>query len=310
MKDNRDNQIHIDGVININKEKGFTSHDVVAKLRGILKIKKIGHTGTLDPDAQGVLPVCIGSATKLCDFIMEKDKEYRAKLVLGLQTDTQDTSGKRLNTSDHYKALSEAQIIDTIQSFVGEYEQLPPMYSAVKVNGKKLYELAREGIEVERKRRKVKIYSIDIESIRLPDIRLVVRCSRGTYIRTLCEDIGNRLNTYGCMGELLRTASGKFCLTDSIKISEAENLFKTDMQKFLKWIIPADEILSDFGRVQVGEPYTKLLLNGNKLTTDMLDGAEKPYGELVRIYDSQHRFIAVYRYIESEGSLKPEKMFV
>ena len=299
----------MEGVLNIYKEKGFTSHDVVAKLRGILQMKKIGHTGTLDPQAEGVLPVCIGSATKLCDFIMEKEKEYRAQLILGVQTDTQDLTGTVLHTSEDYKQISEDRLTEVIESFVGEYEQVPPMYSAVKVNGKKLYELARKGISVERKARKVVIFSIGIEKIALPEVRLVVRCSKGTYIRTLCEDIGSRLGTYGCMGELLRTASGRFLLEDSVKLSEVERLFQTDREAFLRQLIPVDRLLDDMGRVQVKERYTRLLENGNPLTAEMVMADRKPTGP-VRVYDSRQQFRAVYRYDEGTGGLKPEKMFL
>ena len=182
------NDKNMNGVINVYKEKGYTSHDVVAKLRGILKIKKTGHTGTLDPDAQGVLPVCIGNATKLCDFIMEKNKEYDAELILGKKTDTQDISGRIIEVSDHYRYLTRQEVEQCIDGFVGEYKQIPPMYSAIKVNGKKLYELARQGIEIERKARNVTIRGIDIISFDMPVIRIKVKCSRGTYIRTLCND--------------------------------------------------------------------------------------------------------------------------
>ena len=181
----------INGIINIYKEAGFTSHDVVAKLRGIVKQKKIGHTGTLDPDAVGVLPVCFGNATKLCDMLTDKSKEYEACLLLGLETDTQDISGTVL--AEHEVKVSEQEVLEAIKSFEGVYEQIPPMYSALKVNGKKLYELARQGKEVERQPRKVEISYIRILSCELPEVRFVVGCSKGTYIRTLCDDIGKKL---------------------------------------------------------------------------------------------------------------------
>ena len=178
----------MDGIINIYKEKGFTSHDVVAKLRGILRQKKIGHTGTLDPDAVGVLPVCLGKATKLCDMITDKSKTYEAVLLLGVTTDTQDITGTVLDS----KAVdgTSGEIEQTVLSFVGEYKQIPPMYSALKVNGKKLYELARAGVEIERKARTVTIDSVEIQKIELPRVYIKVDCSKGTYIRTLCHDIG------------------------------------------------------------------------------------------------------------------------
>ena len=186
----------IHGILNVYKEKGYTSHDVVAKLRGIVGQKKIGHTGTLDPVAVGVLPVCLGKATKLCDMLTDKDKTYEAILLLGRSTDTQDTSGTTLTTRDT-SALTEEKVTEVIESYVGEYDQIPPMYSALKVNGKKLYELAREGKVVERKARRVVIYQIRILKMELPRVKMEVSCSKGTYIRTLCHEIGE---TLGCGG--------------------------------------------------------------------------------------------------------------
>ena len=186
----------IHGIINVYKEKGFTSHDVVAKLRGIVGQKKIGHTGTLDPDATGVLPVCLGKATKLCDLLTDKNKTYEAVLLLGKTTDTQDITGEVLEEKST-EALTEEKVREAIEGFIGDYEQIPPMYSALKVNGKKLYELAREGKVIERKARPVKILDIQILEIDLPKVRMEVSCSKGTYIRTLCHDIGDKL---GCGG--------------------------------------------------------------------------------------------------------------
>ena len=179
----------MNGIINIKKEKGYTSFDVVAKMRGILKMKKIGHTGTLDPDAVGVLPVCLGKATKVCELLTDKDKTYETVLLLGQETDTQDTSGEVL-AEKPTDSLTEALVTEVIKGFLGDYDQVPPMYSALKINGKKLYELAREGKTVERKARKVKIHNIEIKEIDLPRVRMEVECSKGTYIRTLCDDIG------------------------------------------------------------------------------------------------------------------------
>ena len=194
----------VNGILNVYKEKGYTSHDVVAKLRGIVGQKKIGHTGTLDPDAEGVLPVCLGRATKVCDMLTEKDKTYEAVLLLGKETDTQDISGTVLRVGET-EGLTQEQVKDCVMSFVGEYDQIPPMYSALKVNGKKLYELAREGKTIERKSRKVEIKEIRILEMALPRVRMEVSCSKGTYIRTLCHDIGEKLGCFGCMESLLRS---------------------------------------------------------------------------------------------------------
>lgn len=177
------------GVINVYKEPGYTSHDVVACLRGILRQKKIGHTGTLDPAAQGVLPVCLGQATRLCDMLADESKTYEAVLLLGMQTDTQDTTGRVLAQAE--VQVSEEEVCRAAEGFLGEYWQVPPMYSALKVDGKKLYELARAGKEVERQARPVDILELNITKIELPRVWMTVTCSKGTYIRTLCSDIGD-----------------------------------------------------------------------------------------------------------------------
>ena len=177
------------GIINVYKEKGYTSFDVVARMRGICGQKKIGHTGTLDPDAEGVLPVCLGKATKVCDMLTDSDKVYRAVMQLGVETDTQDMTGTILKEADT-SGLAEQYVMGAVMQFEGEIFQVPPMYSALKVNGKKLCDLARVGVTVERKARPVTIYKIFVENIELPYVTMTVSCSKGTYIRTLCHDIG------------------------------------------------------------------------------------------------------------------------
>ena len=212
----------IHGIVIIHKEKGFTSHDVVAKLRGICGQKKIGHTGTLDPEATGVLPVCLGSGTKLCDMLTDKDKEYVTELLLGVETDTQDMTGTVL--ARHPVSVSQEQVREAVLSFGGSYMQVPPMYSALKINGKKLYELAREGKEVERRAREVRIEEIEILQMQLPVVRLRVVCSKGTYIRTLCADIGQKLGCGGVMESLVRTRVGKFSLEEALTLEQLQEL--------------------------------------------------------------------------------------
>ena len=212
------------GMINVYKEKGFTSHDVVAKLRGICKQKKIGHTGTLDPDAVGVLPVCLGCATRLCDMLTEKDKEYVAVLRLGVTTDTQDITGKVLAEKEVTESVEKVR--EVISSFEGEQLQIPPMYSALKVNGKKLYELAREGKEIERKARPIVVHEIEILSENMPEFTIRIKCSKGTYIRTICHDIGQKLSCGGAMVSLKRTKVGNFGIEDSYTLSRIEDMAK------------------------------------------------------------------------------------
>ncbi len=304
----------INGIINVYKEPGFTSHDVVAKLRGILKTKKIGHTGTLDPDAEGVLPVCIGNATKLCDLLTDKTKEYRAKLLLGTVTDTQDTGGTIISENGSWKELSKEEIRQAVLGFIGAYSQIPPMYSALKVNGKKLYELAREGIEVERKPRNVEIYSIEIVSMEIPYAELIIRCSKGTYIRTLCHDIGNKLGCGGCMASLVRNAVGKFHISDSHTLSEIETLWKEGRFFESGILLETEKALEDYAVLKTMPHADKLVRNGNVLTWESFSvvpdtEAGMEDGQWFRIHDSSGRFLAVYEYQKQKRLFKSNKMF-
>lgn len=297
----------IHGVLNVYKEKGYTSHDVVAKLRGIVGQKKIGHTGTLDPDAVGVLPVCLGRATRLCDMLTEKDKIYETVLFLGKETDTQDITGNVVRSGD-VREIREEMVRDTIQSFVGGYAQIPPMYSALKVNGKKLYELAREGKVVERQPRSVKIYDIQIIEIDLPRVHMRVHCSKGTYIRTLCHDIGQKLGCGACMEKLKRTKVSSFGIEDSLTLSEIERL--RDEGKLSEYIIPIDEMFADYRRVTVKREWSRLAYNGNALPQKGTENIEKPMNEEnVRIYDEWGTFIGVYRYLQKRQEYVIVKMF-
>jgi tRNA pseudouridine55 synthase len=304
----------INGIINVYKEKGFTSHDVVAKLRGILKQKKIGHTGTLDPDAEGVLPVCLGNGTKLCDMLTDKDKTYEAVLLLGVTTDTQDITGKVLENSK--VTASREEIEAAIISFVGDYEQLPPMYSAIKVGGKRLYELARAGKEVERETRKVRIHNIRILKVNEEnhEIRISVHCSKGTYIRTLCHDIGIKLGCGGCMKELLRTKAGQFLVEDSLRLQQIQDL--QEKEQLSDYVVMVDQMFSDYKKVVIAEEYSKFLYNGNLFERKHLtEGAEHlgvddiEISTYVRVYDWQNQFTGIYEYI-GEGAFKPVKMFL
>lgn len=298
----------INGIVNIYKEKGYTSHDVVARLRGMTRQKKIGHTGTLDPDAEGVLPVCFGKATKLCDMLTDKSKTYETVLLLGTVTDTQDISGEILEKRDTGH-LTREKVLDCIQGYIGEYEQLPPMYSALKVNGRKLYELAREGIEVERKRRKVFLYDIQVKEVDLPRVRMTVHCSKGTYIRTLCHDIGADLGTGGCMESLLRTRVSRFELKDSLKLDEVEELLqKGELDRFLT---PVDAMFAEKQAVCIKPEYEALACNGNAFRRTCI-GAPGSFedGEQVRVYNIRGQFIGIFRYAASEKGFRAEKMFL
>lgn len=295
----------LDGILNVYKEKGYTSHDVVAKLRGIAGQRKIGHTGTLDPDAEGVLPVCLGKATKVCDVLTDKTKAYETVLLLGKRTDTQDITGACLEEKDT-SFLTDNMVREAVESFQGDYMQVPPMYSALKVNGKKLYELAREGKTVERKPRKVILYSIQVKKMDLPRVWMDVECSKGTYIRTLCEDIGRLLGTGGCMEQLKRTRVGNFCIGDSMTLADLQKC--KEEGKLEECLLPIDAVFDSCRKITVSKNQETLLYNGNRILASPKPEDIKD-GEMVRMYDQNDRFIALYRYDETEGSYRNEKMF-
>ena len=294
----------MDGVIVIRKEKGFTSHDVVAKLRGILHMKKIGHTGTLDPDAEGVLPVALGKATRLVDMITDKEKTYEAVMRLGIVTDTQDMSGTVLSQTEDI-SVTEEELRTVIGSFVGDYMQVPPMYSALKVNGKKLYELAREGKTVERKARPVHFYEIEILDIDFPLVRFCVTCSKGTYIRTLCHDIGEKLGCGAAMETLLRTKVGRFTLDDAITLAQAEEAVQAG--EIESKVVGIEQILAEYPRVCCTEAGDRLLANGNPLVQALVSAEEK--GGWIRMCSSQGNFAGVYQWDEKRDRYFPVKMF-
>ncbi|MDY4999791.1 MAG: tRNA pseudouridine(55) synthase TruB [Lachnospiraceae bacterium] len=294
------------GIINIYKEQGYTSFDVVAKLRGILKMRKIGHTGTLDPDATGVLPVVLGSATKLVDMLTDKKKEYIATLRLGITTDTLDITGTVL--SENTPDVSEGEVRDAILSFIGPQLQTPPMYSAIKVNGRKLYELAREGIEIERQKRSIEIFDIEILDMSLPDIRLRVECSKGTYIRSLCADIGDRLSCGAVMTSLMRTKSGDFAIDRAYTLREVEEAAAGGRVE--EMITPVDYCFMDYAGVTVAGDIYKTVRNGNMIRKADIAG-EMTEGDrsFVRIYDAEGNFLAVYE-TGKPGLYKVHKMFL
>ena len=263
----------IHGVLNVYKEAGFTSHDVVAKLRGILKQKKIGHTGTLDPDAVGVLPVCLGKGTRLCDMLTDETKTYETVLLLGKSTDTQDISGTVI--AEAQPETEEEKIRACIAGFEGEYMQIPPMYSALKVNGKKLYELAREGI----------------------------------YIRSLCHDIGETLGCHGCMEHLTRTRVGRFRISDSRKLSEIEEIVREGRLEEI--LTPVDQMFSGYPCISVRPEADSLVFNGNPLKETSFAGDSRPdRSDAVRLYSSEGLFVGIYQFDGKREIWKPEKMFL
>ncbi|MBE5824681.1 MAG: tRNA pseudouridine(55) synthase TruB [Butyrivibrio sp.] len=310
------------GLINIYKEPGFTSNDVVAKLRGILHQKKIGHTGTLDPDAVGVLVVCLGTGTKLVEMLTDHDKEYIAVCRLGVTTDTQDMSGQILEEAP--VNVTRQQLHDAVRAFVGDYEQIPPMYSAIKVGGKKLYELAREGKVVERKPRKVNIGAITIlddshlESDNL--FTMEVKCSKGTYIRTLCHDIGLSLGCGAAMQHLTRTRVGAFSLDTAITLGQVEEM--RDDGTLAEYIKSPEYIFRDLDSIHVKDSARKILENGNSFRLDNVlsedpegvndtEYADDMFkeGDMVRVYSEDDTFFGIYKYSAKKKTFDVDKFF-
>lgn len=289
----------MNGIVNINKPKGFTSHDVVAKLRGILHTKKIGHTGTLDPDATGVLPICVGRATKVADMLTATNKEYVAEVTLGAETDTQDASGQVINSAE--VVVTEEEILEALPKFLGEIYQIPPMYSAIKQNGKKLYELAREGKEVEREPRRIEINEIEVLAFDLANNRFTMRvaCSKGTYIRTLCQDIGRELGCFGHMSELLRTKSGRFGIKEAYTLSEVEDMMNKADLSFLQ---PIDKVFEEYPAICITDDKADRVCNGVKVRVSGLSE-----GSVYRVYDQKNNFLTISR--AEDGRLTILKTF-
>jgi len=290
----------MDGIINVLKPPGMTSHDVVSFIRKCTGIKKVGHTGTLDPGAAGVLPVCIGKATKVSELLMNDDKGYRAEIQLGITTDTQDGYGNVL--SERKVHVNEADIIKTVNTFIGPIQQVPPMYSAIKINGQKLYELARKGMEVKREPRHITIHSINIIDINLERNTLLidVRCSKGTYIRTLCCDIGEKLGCGAHMSFLLRTKSGIFTLDKSVTVETIEQYLKENrIQDLLE---PIDSIFKEYPSITVNASMERKVLNGNEIDIRYLGPFDKG-SEIYRIYNESGRFLCLSKIIQKENNM-------
>ncbi|MGL4571900.1 MAG: tRNA pseudouridine(55) synthase TruB [Clostridium sp.] len=289
------------GVINVFKNPKMTSFDVVRKIKKIAHEKKVGHTGTLDPEALGVLPVCLGKATKIIDYIMTAPKTYKVKLELGFKTTTYDLEGEVLDRKE-VNHLSEEEVLDVVNSFKGTYSQIPPMYSALKKNGVRLYDLARQGIEVEREGRDITIHDITDIEINIPEVIMTVTCSKGTYIRSLCYDIGEKLGVYGTMVNLRRTATSIFKEEDSVNINE---LTEENIEGYL---IPIDKALDAYEKIVINNRFRDLLINGAKVYDKRLLNSEAEFNTLYRVYDEDGFFIGLGK--KDEGGFKLEKLLM
>lgn len=295
----------MNGIICINKPKGFTSFDVIAKLRGILKMKRIGHSGTLDPMATGVLPVFLGNATRACDMLFDNSKTYLAGFKLGCTTDTQDSSGTVLTSSEIM--VSKDEFIEVMHGFIGEVQQIPPMFSAVSINGKRLYELARKGIEIEREARSVHIEKLELQEFDNQSMvgKLLIECSKGTYVRTIIHDIGQRLGSGGIMTELVRLSSNGFTLDEALTLDEIKSLFDEDGLK--DFILPVEKVFEELPKLYLDEVQTRLYKNGVKLDLSRVNGITKSNNYAVYSYDKQFIGTAIADF--DKVILKVEKNF-
>jgi len=294
------------GVVIINKEPDFTSFDVVAVCRKIFGQKAVGHTGTLDPMARGVLPVCLGRATKLSSMLTSTEKSYEVEMELGRTTDTDDVTGVETGRTDP-SGLTEDQVRNVLTGYIGSYDQVPPRYAAIKKDGKKLYEYARAGVEVDMPGRPVTIYELEILEIRLPKVTYRVRCSKGTYIRSLCRDVGADLGVGAVMTGLLRRSTGGFSLEDAVTLDQLKAAKEegTLEQK----VLPMDVLLKDYPAVTCKPEGEKLLLNGNALPASAVTGEKLQQGQICRVY-LKDTFAALYRYDAGRNMLHNEKMLL
>ncbi|WP_274655251.1 tRNA pseudouridine(55) synthase TruB [Paenibacillus humicola] len=301
----------MDGILAVWKPAGWTSHDVVARVRRLLRIKRIGHAGTLDPEVTGVLPLCIGRATRVVEYVQELPKAYEAVLQLGIATDTEDLTGRVLEELPNV-SVSEADVRRALRSFVGEIEQVPPMYSAVKVDGKRLYELARSGRVVERKPRRVTIYQLELLGLELdlphPVIRLSAVCSKGTYIRTLCADIGRALGVPAAMAGLTRTVSGGIAAEQCLTLEQIEALQSSG--QLADKLIPADRAIAHMPAATVGMDAARSAFQGKRIPLRLADGLSpesSSEGRLVRLYGEDGTFLGIFEC--GDEALKPVKVF-
>ncbi|WP_282929526.1 tRNA pseudouridine(55) synthase TruB [Anaerococcus sp. Marseille-Q7828] len=290
----------ISGILNVNKEVGISSNKCVGLVKKALNTKKVGHTGTLDLEAEGVLPIVIGKATRVSDFLMDEKKEYITEAIFGSRTDTLDWSGQVVEGSD--KTFTKDELISEMENFKGQITQVPPMYSAIKINGSKMYDLARKGIEVERKTRKVTIYDFKLLDFDFPKATFKITCSKGTYIRTLIDDLGEALGSFAYVNKLTRSKVGDFVIEEAISSAD---LLEMDKDQILKYIKPVDYALKDYKEIKLDKSYFKQATNGMTMRLDALYS-----DDLLRVY-IEDQFIGLGKNFKNEDRyfLKMEKVF-
>ncbi len=319
----------MDGILNINKAAGMTSHDVVAKIRKLLKQKRVGHAGTLDPSASGVLPICVGQGTRVAEYLSESGKAYQAEIILGVVTDTYDSEGTIVRTTDMAEILNlneingppvgadlsrpspiyrpdRARIEEVLQQFIGQQMQTPPQYSAIKIQGRPAYKLARAGEEIPLQPRPITIYQLEILQWLPPRLILAIECSKGTYIRSLAYDLGEQLGCGGHLGALVRTRSGPFSISESITLEELEQAIEAGtVQEYLH---PADLALQQYPALMLDDAAVERVLHGNAFKYDDQHG-HTPTG-LARIYDTAGRFLAIAQWDAERGLWQPKKVLL
>ena len=294
----------MDGILNINKATGMTSHDVVARIRKILRQKRVGHAGTLDPAASGVLPICIGQGTRVAEYLSESGKAYHAEIVFGAVTDTYDSEGSILRTAST-AGLSLPRIEAALVSFLGSQMQMPPRYSAIKLQGQPAYKRVRAGEEITLAPRPIKVTRLEILSWASPHLSLAIECSKGTYIRSLAYDLGEQVGCGAYLGALMRTRSGPFLLAESITLEQlAEAVDTSTIQQYL---FPPDRVLQDYPALILDEATAERVLHGNSFHYDLEEGAAIP--ELARVYDQDGHFVAIAVWDADMGMWQPKKVF-
>lgn len=305
----------MNGILNIFKPKGISSHQIVREVRNILNVPKVGHTGTLDPSASGVLVICLGQATKIAEFLVGMRKHYQGEMILGISTDTQDSEGKIVQEKKVEADINEKRIKDTFRKYEGTIRQIPPMFSATHYQGKRLYHLARKGIEVKRNPKKVKIYQlnlIDFNQKVNPIVKFEVICSKGTYIRTLCNDIGDELGCGAYLSNLIRKKVGNFNIEDSLNLEK----LKKDKTSVERYLISIDSALEELDKITVKSEATKTVLNGGFVSSEQImeipEGIKTEKDKFVKIFDAKGNLLSIASSIKEDGKdifFKPVKVF-
>src|SRR6266516_515525 len=294
----------MDGIFNINKATGITSHDVVARVRKLLKLKQVGHAGTLDPTASGVLPICVGQGTRVAEYLSESGKAYQAKIIFGAATDIYDAQGtvtSMASTAD----LSLSRIEEILPNFLGSQLQVPPRYSAIKLQGQPAYKRARAGEEIALEPRPIIIFALEVIDWASPRLTLAIECSKGTYIRSLAHDLGMRLGCYAYLDALIRTRSGPFLLSESITLEQlAEAVITDSVQQYL---YPADKALERYPAILLDAETTERVKHGNAFRTPGEGGEGQP--DLARVYDANGHFLAIAEWDEEQEAWQPKKVF-